>query len=104
MLIFTIQINLIIKMKLFIVSLIVFVVNLPFGYWRAGVKKFSKQWFLAVHIPVPIVIALRIFSGLGWQFVTYPALVGAFFLGQYFGGVARSRYTKNKNSQKAFEE
>ncbi len=42
--------------KLIIVSIIVFSINIPFGYWRANVKKFSLQWILAVHIPVPFII------------------------------------------------
>ena len=25
-----------------------FIVNLPFGYWREGVRKFSPQWFISV--------------------------------------------------------
>jgi hypothetical protein len=35
---------------------------------------------------VPLVIALRVLSGLGWQLASFPVLVGAFFLGQYVGG------------------
>jgi len=27
-----------------------------------------------------------LFSGLGWSLVTFPALVGAFFIGQLVGG------------------
>ena len=72
-------------MKLLYVSLIVFILNIPFGYWRTNVKKFSLQWILAIHLPVPFVIGLRLLSGLGFQFVTYPALVGAFFAGQLLG-------------------
>ncbi len=67
------------------VAIIVLVINIPFGYWRKSVNKFSLQWILAVHLPVPFVIALRFLSGLGFQFITYPALVGAFFLGQLIG-------------------
>ncbi|MEN8155495.1 MAG: hypothetical protein ABFS10_00970 [Bacteroidota bacterium] len=76
-------------MNLWIVALIVFLINLPFGYWRANTKRFSAQWFLAIHIPVPMVIALRIFSDIGFGFTTYPVLVGAFFLGQFSGGLVR---------------
>lgn len=47
----------------------------------------SRQWFLAIHLPVPLVIAPRVFSGLGWQLVSFPVLVGAFFLGQFVGGL-----------------
>lgn len=73
-------------MSLLSVAIIVFMINLPFGYWRDLVDKFSLQWILAVHLPVPFVILLRIFSGLGWQFITFPVLIGAFFLGQLCGG------------------
>jgi|Deesub1362A_J573_1020465.scaffolds.fasta_scaffold00094_104 hypothetical protein len=74
-------------MNLIALSGIVFIVNVPFGYWRANTKKFSRDWFLSVHIPVPIVIALRIFTGIGWHFITFPVLIGSFFLGQFFGSV-----------------
>lgn len=73
------------SLNLLYVAIIVLIINIPFGYWRKSVKKFSLQWILAVHVPVPFVIALRFLSGLGFQFITYPALVGAFFLGQLIG-------------------
>jgi hypothetical protein len=73
-------------MKLWLVALLVLFLNLPFGYWRARVRRFSPQWILAVHLPVPLVIACRIFSGLGWQLATFPVMIGAFFLGQFLGG------------------
>ena len=73
-------------MKLLTVAALVFLVNLPFGYWRSRVPARSRRWFLAIHLPVPFVIALRIFSGLGWQLASFPVLAGAFFLGQYVGG------------------
>ena len=76
-------------MSLWTVALLVFLINLPFGYWRESVRKFSAQWFLAVHLPVPLVIALRIYSGLGWKLISFPVLIGAFFLGQYVGGKVR---------------
>ena len=69
------------------VALAVLLLNLPFGLWRARTKKFSPSWFLAVHAPIPGVIALRILSGLGWRLVTFPILIGAFFVGQLLGGL-----------------
>jgi hypothetical protein len=72
--------------RLWVAAIAVFVINLPFGFWRAGVKKFSFPWFLAVHAPVPMVIAVRLIAGLGWHLVTFPVLVGAFFAGQIVGG------------------
>ncbi|MEA3452065.1 MAG: hypothetical protein U9Q83_09220 [Bacteroidota bacterium] len=88
-------------MNLILVGIIIFILNIPFGYWRANTKKLSFQWFLAVHIPVPFVIALRIVSDIGWRFITYPILVGAFFLGQFIGGKLHNLFAKkmqDKNS------
>lgn len=80
-----------ISMKLWSVAIAVFLINLPFGYWRAQAERFSRQWMLAIHLPVPAVIALRIFSGLGWQLISFPVLIGAFFLGQWSGGKLNRR-------------
>ena len=67
----------------------VFVVNLPFGFWRAGVRKLSLPWFVAVHAPVPLVVLMRLASGLGFPLATFPVLAGAFFAGQLAGGRLR---------------
>lgn len=81
-------------MKLWLVAAFVFVLNLPFGYWRARARKFSLQWILAVHLPVPAVIAARMLTGIGWHFITFPIIIGAFFLGQLTGGkIIRWGYT-----------
>jgi F0F1-type ATP synthase membrane subunit a len=72
------------------VALAVLVLNFPFGFWRAGVRRFTLSWFLAVHAPVPVVVGLRVLSGLGWQLSTVPVLAGAFLAGQFLGG--RFRY------------
>jgi hypothetical protein len=65
-------------------------INLPFGYWRAGVRKLSIRWFVAVHAAVPLVVGLRVVSGLGWRLATVPLMVGAYFTGQLLGGRARA--------------
>lgn len=74
---------------LWLVALAVLVLNLPFGFWRAGVPKFTLPWIVAVHAPVPLVVGLRLAAGLGWRFTTFPVLVGAFFVGQLAGGRLR---------------
>ncbi len=68
-----------------VVPLLIILLNIFFGYWRANVKKFSLQWFLAVHLPVPFIIFLRIYARLGWHWTTYPLLVGSYFFGQLMG-------------------
>ncbi|MFH1800118.1 MAG: hypothetical protein ABH891_04630 [Candidatus Omnitrophota bacterium] len=77
---------------LWLAGIAVLVLNLPFGFWRVHVRKFSPSWFLAVHLPVPFVIAIRFLMRLGFHPVTYPVLVGAFFTGQFLGGkIAKSK-------------
>jgi hypothetical protein len=71
-------------------ALAVLFINLPFGYWRAGTRKFSWAWFLAVHGPVPLVVAVRLLAHLGFQLATVPVLVAAFFSGQVLGGRVRT--------------
>ncbi len=73
--------------KLIFVIVITFVLNLPFGWLRGGVEKFSKQWFLYVHIPIPFIIAMRIALGVPWKFA--PLLVVIAVLGQFVGGRLR---------------
>ncbi len=69
--------------------------NLPFGWLREGVRKFSPMWFLYVHFPIPFIIAMRIGLGIEWKFA--PLLILVAVLGQYAG--ARMR-----RSLKAVEE
>ncbi len=47
----------------FLVAGIIYIVNLPFGFWRAFTRKFSWQWILAIHVPVIIAISLRLWLG-----------------------------------------
>ncbi len=82
-------------MKLWIVAFAVFIINLPFGFWRKNVEKFSLQWFLAIHLPVPFIIALRIMAGIGFKFITYPILLGSDLLGQIIGGKIYLNYIRH---------
>ena len=76
------------------VMLVVFLINLPFGYFRSRAAKFSRQWMMAVHIPVPFVFMLRIFSGLNWTVI--PLLVLSDVAGQIAGGKLRKPGAENK--------
>jgi hypothetical protein len=84
--------------NLWYAALAVLLLNLPFGFWRAGVRKFSVPWFLAVHAPVPMVVGVRLMAGLGWQLATFPVLIGAFFTGQIVGGRARGWWRRGDGS------
>lgn len=62
--------------------------NLPFGYYRQGTRKFSWQWFLAIHLPVPLIFIMRITSGAGWTII--PLLIACALAGQLMGGMIRN--------------
>lgn len=89
--------NIHISGSLLLASLVTFIINIPFGYWRATQQKFSFKWFLYIHLPVPLVIGVRYLFGLGFEWITYPFLVGAFFTGQALGAVLLSRFGKKQN-------
>ncbi len=66
-----------------LVAAVTLILNLPFGWLREGVPKFSKLWFLYVHIPIPFIIAMRIGLGVPWKFA--PLLIAIAVVGQYIG-------------------
>jgi hypothetical protein len=70
---------------LIILAILVFIINLPFGFWRGKTRKYSFKWFLFIHLPIPVVILLRIYSGVGFAFISYPVLLSSFFMGQFVG-------------------
>ena len=73
------------SMNIALVTIAIFLFNIPFGYWRTNVKKMSLQWILAIHIPIPFIILLRITTNIGFASYTYPIFIAAFFLGQFSG-------------------
>lgn len=74
-----------------LVAALTFAINVPFGWWRAGLTKFSPAWFVAIHAPVPIVVALRFELGLPFRWATLPVFVAAYFGGQFVGARLRAR-------------
>jgi hypothetical protein len=86
--------------SLFEVALAVVVLNIPFGFWRHGTRRFTLPWFLAVHLPVPVVISLRLLSTLGWRFATFPVLVASFFFGQFLGGKLHQLWKWRQNAKR----
>jgi hypothetical protein len=74
-----------------IAMVVTFVINLPFGYWRGGLRKFSPAWFVAIHAPVPLVIGLRFVLGLKFRWAALPFFVAAYFSGQFIGSRRRMR-------------
>ena len=85
-------------MKLALVLIIILLINIIAGYWRAGTRKLSPQWALAIHIPVPIAIGLRI-AFFGWNWILLTAFVAAFTAGQFIGGRIRGYWANRQNAQ-----
>ncbi|MBI4321960.1 MAG: hypothetical protein HY675_25995 [Chloroflexi bacterium] len=63
----------------------ILVVNIPFGYWRANTPALGAEWFVAIHLPVVVVVAVRLALQVPWEVATLVPMVGAFFLGQLAG-------------------
>ena len=59
-------------------------INLPFGYARAKVRKYSFKWFLYIHLPIPLIFVARTLSHVEFKYV--PIFVGAALFGQILGG------------------
>lgn len=72
-----------------LLALAVLVINIPFGYWREGVRKFSPAWFVAVHAAVPLIVLMRYLAEIEWRLAALPLTVFAYFFGQYLGARIR---------------
>ena len=72
-----------------LLAVLTLMANLPLGFWRAGTRKFSPAWFLAVHSGVPLVVGLRLALGVGFNWDTLPLVAAAYFTGQFLGGRLR---------------
>ncbi len=80
-------------LKVLLYAFIVFLLNVPFGYWRANTRKFSANWVLAVHTTVPFIFLLR--WELGYGLLILPVSILAFFTGQLAGARLRAPIERN---------
>jgi len=67
----------------YILVVLVTLLNLPFGAWRVTTTRYSLLWFLAVHVPVPLAIVVRVAMGYGYALL--PFLVAGAVAGQILG-------------------
>ena len=65
-------------------TLFTILINIPFGYLRGKSRKFSIQWILYIHLPVPLVIYMRYMAGISYYFI--PLMLAAAIFGQFTGG------------------
>jgi hypothetical protein len=63
------------------------ILNIPFGWWRSGTRKYGAAWFAMIHLPIPLVVLSRVWLGFG--FGAAPLLVAASVAGQILGGRLR---------------
>ncbi|HSW64116.1 MAG TPA: hypothetical protein VLH56_12540 [Dissulfurispiraceae bacterium] len=67
-----------------LILVVALLLNIPCGYLRSREPKYSWKWFLWVHIPVPMIVALRIFMHTELKYI--PLIILAAALGQFLGG------------------
>lgn len=83
----------------FAVAAFIFVLNLPFGYWRSGLEKFSLRWFLAIHVPIVPAVGLRLWLEVPWSPGYLALSLGAFFGGQLVGARVLPRLAEKVGSE-----
>lgn len=67
-----------------VITLFSFILNIPFGYFRKRSRKYSLKWFLYIHLPVPLVILVRLVSHAEYKYI--PLFIAAAVAGQFCGG------------------
>jgi hypothetical protein len=72
-------------MKMLMLGFLVFLINIPFGYWRANTKSKSIEWFATIHIPILIAIIIRFQSGIDFSVLSVLFNVFSFIFGQFLG-------------------
>ena len=80
-----------------LLAVLAFLSNLPLGRWRAANRKFSWQWFLAVHLSVPLIFVLRVKMDVSPWLI--PLCLGAAVTGQLLGGRDGLRWDRTFRQQ-----
>jgi hypothetical protein len=78
-----------------IVGLVVmaFIISIPCGYVRENFPKYSIMWWVMIHLPIPVIVLLRIKAGLNWHYI--PLTLGSAVAGQIIGGAVNRRRKQN---------
>ncbi|MDH3998760.1 MAG: hypothetical protein OET90_07955 [Desulfuromonadales bacterium] len=82
------------QLDIALISLLFFalVCNIPLGYLRMRVPKFSLYWFIYIHLSVPFIIALRLANNIHWHVIPFSIFLAV--SGQMIG----SRLYRRKRS------
>lgn len=73
--------------------LLAFTISIPCGYARQTFPKYSIMWWVLIHLPIPIIVLLRIKAGLNWHYI--PLTLGSSVAGQIIGGAIYRRRNQN---------
>jgi len=84
-----------VTISLMLVAAATFLLNLPMGYWREGVRKFSWKWIVAIHAMVPVIIVLRKLAHVDFAWWNLLITVPCYFGGQFLGSRLRRRALVN---------
>ena len=79
-------------LKIFIVSVVCLLVNIPMGRMRERTKKFSLAWIFWIHASIPLIIFLRIWLQL--DLIAIPINIAAAVLGQFIGAIPEKKKRK----------
>jgi hypothetical protein len=80
-----------------LLAIIVFVINIPFGYWRKSQKRFSVNWFVSIHVPVILTILLRYLFDVELNWLFRILFILMFIAGQFSGKILYNYKIKTKN-------
>ena len=74
-------------MRIAAVLVIVFLVTVQFGFYRAYTRKLTLRWFLAIHVPVVFVYLTRSEAGFSYWFIpfTFATCIAAQIVGSRIG-------------------
>ena len=72
--------------KYICVSFVIFIINLPFGFFRVRFKRFTRPWGRCIYIPILINIFIR-YVILDWDWTAIPYFASAAILGHILGGL-----------------
>lgn len=73
--------------------IVAFAISVPCGYIRQNYPKYSFMWFLLIHLPIPVIVLLRLKLGLSWHLI--PLTLGGSVAGQIVGGILSRRRKQN---------
>ena len=75
------------QLRIIILVISAFIMNLPLGYLRKGTRKLSFKWFLYIHLSIPFIVLIRLRLGISYWFI--PFSIGSAVAGQIMGARLR---------------